>query len=106
MIIGINVLLACVHRPRIHKTWISLRFGDCLCPRPGTIQVLWILGRWTQPKSTFILSYEGFGFSYFYVQSSCNPLIEDYIQILYMIDDGDIPSIPCKMSLGGPTSVG
>jgi hypothetical protein len=27
-VVGINVVLDCVHRPRIHKTWISLRFGD------------------------------------------------------------------------------
>jgi hypothetical protein len=33
MIIRINVLLDCVHRPRFHKTSISLRFGDWLCPR-------------------------------------------------------------------------
>jgi hypothetical protein len=32
MIIRINVLLDCVHRPRFHKTWISLRFVDWLCP--------------------------------------------------------------------------
>jgi hypothetical protein len=32
--IRINVLLDCVHRRRFHKTWISLRFGDWLCPRP------------------------------------------------------------------------
>jgi hypothetical protein len=30
MIIRINVLLDCVHRPRFHKTWISLCFGDWL----------------------------------------------------------------------------
>jgi hypothetical protein len=39
MIIRINVLLHCVHRPRIHKTWISLRFGDCLCPRPQVYKI-------------------------------------------------------------------
>jgi hypothetical protein len=27
------------------------------------------------------------------VQSSCNPLIEDYTEIYYMIHKGDIPSI-------------
>jgi hypothetical protein len=27
------VFLDCVHRPRFHKTWISLRFGDWLCLR-------------------------------------------------------------------------
>jgi hypothetical protein len=36
------------------------------------------------------------------MQSPCNPLIEDYIQIFYMIDEGDIPFIECKMSLRGP----
>jgi hypothetical protein len=34
------------------------------------------------------------------VLSSCNPLIADYTQIFYMIDEGDIPYIQCKMSLG------
>jgi hypothetical protein len=33
------------------------------------------------------------------VQSPCNPLIEDYTEIFYMIDEGDIPSIQYKMSL-------
>jgi hypothetical protein len=32
-VITIKVRLDCVHRPRFHKTWISLRFGDWLCPR-------------------------------------------------------------------------
>jgi hypothetical protein len=36
------------------------------------------------------------------VRSPCNPLIEDYAQIFYMIDKGDILSIQCKMSLRGP----
>jgi hypothetical protein len=26
----------------------------------------------------------------------CNPFIEDYTEIFYMIDKGDIPSIQCK----------
>jgi hypothetical protein len=39
------------------------------------------------------------------VQSPCNPLIEDYTEILYMIDKGDIPPIQCKMSLRGPRSM-
>jgi hypothetical protein len=47
---------------------------------------------------------EGLGFNYFYVQSPCNPLIEDYTEIFYMTDAGDIPSIQCKMSLTGPKS--
>jgi hypothetical protein len=33
---------------------------------------------------------EGLGFNHFYVQSACDPLIEDYTQIFYMIDEGDI----------------
>jgi hypothetical protein len=41
------------------------------------------------------------GFSHFYVQSPCKPLIEDYTEKFYMIDEGDIPSIQGKMSLGG-----
>jgi hypothetical protein len=44
-------------------------------------------------------------FNHFHVQSPCSPLIEDYIDIFYVIDEGDIPSIQCKMSLGGPKSM-
>jgi hypothetical protein len=47
-------------------------------------------------------SAEGLGFNHFYVQPPCNPLIEDYTQIFYMIDKGDIPSIQCKMNPRGP----
>jgi hypothetical protein len=39
------------------------------------------------------------------VQSLCNPLIEDYSQIFYIIEKGDIPSIQCKMSLSGLKSL-
>jgi hypothetical protein len=35
----INVLLDCVHRLRFHKTWISLRFGDWLCPLPQVYKI-------------------------------------------------------------------
>jgi hypothetical protein len=42
---------------------------------------------------------EVLGFNYFYVQSPCNLLTEDYTQIFYMIDEGDIPSMQGKMSL-------
>jgi hypothetical protein len=45
---------------------------------------------------------KGFGFSHFYVQSPYNALIEDYIKIFNMIEEGDIQSIQCKMSLRGP----
>jgi hypothetical protein len=45
---------------------------------------------------------EGLGFSHFCVQSPCNPLIKDYTQIFYMIDEGDILSIQYKVSLWGP----
>jgi hypothetical protein len=38
------------------------------------------------------------------VQSPCNPVIEDYTEIFYMLDEGDILSIQYKMSLGGPNS--
>jgi hypothetical protein len=31
--------------------------------------------------------------------------MEDYTKIFYMIDEGDIPSICCKMSLRGPKSM-
>jgi hypothetical protein len=33
---------------------------------------------------------EGLGFNHFYQKSPFNPLIEDYTQIFYMIDKGDI----------------
>jgi hypothetical protein len=36
------------------------------------------------------------------MQSTCNPLIEDSTKIFCTIDEGDFPSIECKMSLGGP----
>jgi hypothetical protein len=39
------------------------------------------------------------------MQSPCNPFIEDYAEIFYMIDKGDIPSIQCKVSLRGPKSM-
>jgi hypothetical protein len=40
------------------------------------------------------------------VQSPCNPLIGDYTKILYTIDEVDIPSTQCKVSLNGLNSVG
>jgi hypothetical protein len=49
---------------------------------------------------------EGLGFDHFYVQSPCNYFIEDYAQIFYMIDEGDIPAIQCKMSLRGSVRKG
>jgi hypothetical protein len=42
---------------------------------------------------------EGLVFNHFNVQSLCNLLIEDYTEIFYITDVGDIPSILCKMSL-------
>jgi hypothetical protein len=48
---------------------------------------------------------DGLGFNHFYVYSPCDPLIEDYTEIFYMIDEGDIPSIQGKMRLGGPKSM-
>jgi hypothetical protein len=45
---------------------------------------------------------EVLGFNHICVQSPCNPLIEDCTQIFYMFDEGDNPSIRCKMSLRGP----
>jgi hypothetical protein len=44
---------------------------------------------------------ESLGISHSYVQSTCSPLNEDYTQIFYMIDKGDVPSIQCKMNLRG-----
>jgi hypothetical protein len=37
--------------------------------------------------------------------SACNPLIEDYTEIFYMIDEGDITFIQCKMILRGAKSI-
>jgi hypothetical protein len=45
------------------------------------------------------------GFNHFYVQSPCDPLIEDYTEIFYITDKRDISSIHSKMSLGGPRSM-
>jgi hypothetical protein len=39
------------------------------------------------------------------VQSPYNPLIEVYTEIFYMIDEGDVPSVQCKMSLSGAKSM-
>jgi hypothetical protein len=41
------------------------------------------------------------------VQSPSNPLLEDYteIRVFYMIGEGDISSIQCKMSIRGPKSM-
>jgi hypothetical protein len=44
-------------------------------------------------------------FNHFYVQSSYNPLVKNYTEIFHMTDEGDIPSIQCKMSLRGPKSM-
>jgi hypothetical protein len=38
-VIRINVLLDCVHRPKFHKTWISLHFVDWLCLRPQVYKI-------------------------------------------------------------------
>jgi hypothetical protein len=48
---------------------------------------------------------EGLHFDHFYVQSPCNPLIEDYTEIFYTTDEGDAPSIQCKMGLREPKSM-
>jgi hypothetical protein len=37
--------------------------------------------------------YESLGFSHFYLQSPCNPLIEDYTQIFHMLAKWDIPPL-------------
>jgi hypothetical protein len=42
---------------------------------------------------------EGLGFDHFYLQFPCNPLIEDYTEVFYMIHEGDVPSVQCKVSL-------
>jgi hypothetical protein len=48
---------------------------------------------------------EDLGFSYFYVKSPCNPLTEDYVEIFYMTDKGDILSNQSKPSLKGPSKL-
>jgi hypothetical protein len=45
--------------------------------------------------------FEGLGFNHFYVPSLCNAFIKDYIEIFYLIYEGEILSIQCKMSLRG-----
>jgi hypothetical protein len=35
------------------------------------------------------------------VQSPCNPLIQDYTEVIYMIHEGDVPSVRYKRSLRG-----
>jgi hypothetical protein len=47
---------------------------------------------------------EGFGFNHLYAQSPCNPQ-EDYADIFYMTDEGDIPSIQYMTSLRLPLSM-
>jgi hypothetical protein len=44
---------------------------------------------------------EGNGFNHFDVKFPCNPLIEDYTEVLYTIEEEDIASIQYKMSLRG-----
>jgi hypothetical protein len=41
-------------------------------------------------------------FRHFHVQSPCNPLIEDYTEIFYMIIEWDVPTVQCMMGFGGP----
>jgi hypothetical protein len=48
---------------------------------------------------------ERFGFNNFYAWSPCTRLTENYTELFYMIDEGDIPSVQCKMSLRGPKSI-
>jgi hypothetical protein len=48
---------------------------------------------------------EGLGFSNFYLQPPRKPLIENYTEIFHITDEGDIPSLQCKVSLRGPKSV-
>jgi hypothetical protein len=48
--------------------------------------------------------FEGLGFNHFYVQSPCNHPMEDYAEILYMIDKEDIPSIQYKMNVRASAS--
>jgi hypothetical protein len=45
---------------------------------------------------------ECLGFKYYHIQVPCNPLIEDYTGMFYIINEGIIPSILWKMSLRGP----
>jgi hypothetical protein len=48
---------------------------------------------------------EDLSLNHVYVMSSRNPVIDDYNQIFYMIDKGNILSIHFKMSLRRPKSM-
>jgi hypothetical protein len=48
------------------------------------------------------------------MQSACNPLVEGYTEVFYMIHKGDVPSVQCEMNLrwyksvkevGGPSFI-
>jgi hypothetical protein len=39
------------------------------------------------------------------MQSQCNPLIEDYTQLFYMIDERDVLSVECEVRLRLSTSM-
>jgi hypothetical protein len=48
---------------------------------------------------------EGLGFNHFYMRSPCNPLVEDYTEVFYMIHKGGVPSIHCEMNLRSSKSM-
>jgi hypothetical protein len=39
------------------------------------------------------------------MQSPCEPLVEDYTEVFYMIHEGDVPSIQCEVNLRWSKSV-
>jgi hypothetical protein len=39
------------------------------------------------------------------VQSPCNPFIEDYTEVFYMINEENVTSVQCEMSLGWSKSM-
>jgi hypothetical protein len=39
------------------------------------------------------------------MQSPCSPLLEDYIEVFYVIHKGDVPSFQCEKNLRWSTSM-
>jgi hypothetical protein len=49
---------------------------------------------------------EGLGFDYLYMQSPCNPLVEDYTEVFYMIRKGDVQKVEVTLRLFPPVRLG
>lgn len=41
---------------------------------------------------------QGLGFDHFYMQSPCNPLVEEKTEVFYMIHEVDVLSVQCEMN--------